>query len=155
MKSMHLTFHRGKSAAKFGQRIVPLTCQSGSASAQDFDESSAWIRKGSSTLIRRFFESDFHIKRETWAQLTILIDEIELSFWLPEELDYVCEVFQMTPFPTALSLSNRDPNESRLNGHWLSRLPKKAKGKKFRERFVKYVNSAPKDLRRFRSFYAD
>lgn len=106
-----------------------------------------------SEKIRNMFEHDKHAKRAVWAELTISIDNIDLYFSLPEELDYVCEIFETVPFPTALTLANKDPNEFRLNTHWLSRLPKKVKDKKYRERFIKYVNSAPKELRDFRSFY--
>lgn len=151
MKSIHLTFHQGKDAPKSGLRTVPLSDDSGRTRVHDSE--GTWFLKASSAKIHRFFDKGCYQERESWAQLTIIIDDIELSFWVPEELDYVCDVFSIVPFPTALTLANHDPDENRLNGHWLSRLPKKAKMKKFRDRFIKYVKSEPKELQEFRSFY--
>ena len=153
MKSIQLTFHEGKNAPQSGMRIVPIKGRGGFTPV--LGGGPIWSQKSSSEQISKMFRNDVYKNRKHWAQLVITIDEIDLSFWLPEELDHVCEVFRMVPFPTALNLVKQDPQETRLNGHWLSRLPKKAKSKKFRDRFLKFVLSDhPEELLTFRSFYA-
>ena len=101
------------------------------------------------------FDDPSHRDRQSWAQLLIELDGVTLAFWLPEELDHVSEVFSTKPPPSVYSLVRKDPSESRANSHWLSRLPKKAKSKKFREAFLKYVRSEPRALKEFRRIYTE
>ncbi len=152
MKSIRLTFYQGGDAAEAGRSFISFCDDKGVMQTHSVNEPARLIATSQKML--HFFKKDIHKDRLVFAHLAISIDDIELVFKLPEELDHVCEVFETVPFPTALGLANKDPNEFYLNKHWLSRLPKKAKAPKFRQRFVKFVRSAPKELRDFRSFYA-
>jgi hypothetical protein len=109
--------------------------------------------RASSPEIKKLIEQEVINGRSKWAQLTIEIDNTPLAFWLPAELEIYCDVFAMVPFPTAKTLLNRSPGSMELNSHWLSRLPKQAKAKKFRERFLRYVQAQPPTLSEFYDFY--
>lgn len=106
-----------------------------------------------SAHIDRIYQQERLAGRTTWAQLTVGLGDVELVFWHPAELQAYCEVFALHPFPTSRSLVLRDADETRLNRHWLSRLPKAAKAPKFRARFLEYVSSEPEELKTFRHFY--
>ena len=148
---MTVTYHSGENAPRNGARIVSDEPQHNRSRV--IDSSGCWSSKASSRKIANMFDDLAHEGRRSWAQLTVHLDEITLTFWLPEELDHVCDVFSMNPLPTARTLTRNDTDETRLNSHWLSRLPKKAKSKKFRERFLKFVNAKPEELMEFRSYY--
>lgn len=113
----------------------------------------AYFGRASSTEINDIIQTETAKGRLKWAQLSIELDGIVLAFWLPAELKSYCKIFDTTPFPTARTLLKASPNATELNRHWLSRLPKQAKSKKFRERFLKYVASCPPALKEFYDFY--
>ncbi|MEO0989398.1 MAG: hypothetical protein AAFX00_00445 [Pseudomonadota bacterium] len=88
--------------------------------------------------------------RKLWCMLHIHIDAVTLYFGTPLELDEVCRVLAAQPLPSTLELC-RDRG-SGPNSHWLSRLPKKAKTTKWRQKFLKFVSSEKK-VAQFRTFY--
>ncbi|MCP4358846.1 MAG: hypothetical protein GY796_12575 [Chloroflexi bacterium] len=145
MKRMVLTFCDREDAPELGWRVFP--------EGADVKSDNEYHVKACSDEIVALVSMEREKGRRTWLQLTIEIDEFPLYFWLPAELDLVCDVFAAKPFPTALSLAKKSPGEIRLNNHWLSRLPKSAKSPKYRERFLKYVASSPPELQTFREFY--
>ncbi len=152
MKNMSITYLDGNNATKFGSRIVlPETAEN---NLDCVHSENTYLRRASSTEIRKLIEAEVKSGRTKWAQLLIEIDDVRLGFWLPAELEAYCAVFAMTPFPTARTLLKGSPNSSELNSHWLSRLSKKAKSKKFRDRFLRYVGTQPKALIEFRDFYS-
>ena len=57
-----------------------------------------------STEITEALKHEEAIGRLMWAELTIEIDNVVLNFWLPSELRLCCQVFDMTPFPTAKTI---------------------------------------------------
>ena len=152
-KTMTVTFHSGKDAPRRGRRI--FTDEPELNRVQVIDFSGCWPTKASSEKIAAMFDNGAYDGRRSWAQLTVHLDSINLVFWLPEELDHVCEVFSIKPFPSARTLIKKDNEETRLNSHWLSRLPKKAKSPKFREKFLKFIETCPNELAEFRRHYAD
>ena len=150
---MSVTYVDGSDATQSGDRIVlpdrpePLSPEPLSS------DTPAFYRRATSKETRKFVEAEAATGRSKWAQLSIEMDGELLAFWLPEELEMYCEVFAMKPFPTALTVLKRSPPSTQLNAHWLSRLPKKVKSPKFRERFLHYVNSRPPELVEFYKFY--
>ena len=151
MKNLSISYFDGKEATRSGSRIVLSDCME--AELVRVHGVDAYLRRASSTEIRKLIEAEVKSGRTKWAQLLIEIDDVSLGFWLPAELEKYCEVFATTPFPTARTLIKGSPGSSELNSHWLSRLPKKAKSKKFRDRFLRYVETQPKALIEFREFY--
>tara|TARA_Y100000588_G_C13978164_1_gene805970 strand:+ start:351 stop:806 length:456 start_codon:yes stop_codon:yes gene_type:complete len=147
---MAITYHSGEDAPRFGARIIRDDPQA--HGYQMIDSSGCWSYKASSMKIAKLFEIEAHKGRRHWAQLMIHLDGVSLAFWLPEELDHICDVFSMKPFPTANTLIRNETDEAR-NSHWLSRLPKKAKSTKFRLKFLKFVNACPNELNEFRRHY--
>lgn len=148
---MSISYFDGIDAPKLGSRIVfPDRQRSNLARVYGED---TYLRKASSAEFRKLIEAEMQAGRTKWAQLLIEIDDISLGFWLPAELDAYCEIFAMTPFPTARTLLTGLVDSNELNSHWLSRLPKKAKTEKFRNRFLRYVESRPTALMKFRNFY--
>ncbi|MGC8732059.1 MAG: hypothetical protein ACP5RC_07350 [Halothiobacillaceae bacterium] len=145
LKRMTLTCHIGRDAPRLARRLPGWD---GKRSLID-----GLPEKATSKEIEELILSEMEKGRRAWLQLTIEVDDIPLAFWLPEELDMVCETFQMRPFPTARTLALRSPGESRLNSHWLSRLPKAAKAPKYRAHFLRVVEASPPELRKFREFY--
>ncbi len=145
MKRMQLTFCNGEDAPKMGKRLIP--------DDTEVLSDKRWYAKASSDEIAALFCSEIKKGRTSWVQLIIELDDIPLYFWLPSELDHVCDVFAMKPFPTALTLAKQSSIELWLNNHWLSRLPKAAKSPRYRQRFLKYVASSPPELQTFRDFY--
>ena len=152
MKNMSITYFDGKDATKLGSRIV--LSENAENKLLRVHGEDTYLRRASSTEIRKLIEAEVNSGRTKWAQLLIEIDDVSLGFWLPAELEAYCAVFAMTPFPTARSLLKRSPDSSELNSHWLSRLSKNAKSKKFRDRFLRYVETEPKALIKFRDFYS-
>lgn len=112
-----------------------------------------FFRRATSEELANLLQAEVEKGRLKWAQLSIEIDDIVLAFWLPEEVETYCDVFAMTPFPTAKTLIGERTKDADLNRHWLSRLPKRAKSKKFRERFIKYVHTGTPEWKEFRNFY--
>ena len=147
MKRMELTICSGKDAPDFGRNIVSNV--DGLISKTTYPQYS----KAISDEIALMVQSEMEKGRTQWLQLTVEIDDIPLFFWLPNELELICQVFARKPFPTAKTLARESPNELRLNTHWLSKLPKEVKAPKYRERFIKYVESSPQELREFYAFY--
>lgn len=152
MKNMSITYQEGNNATMLGSRIV-LSEDAENKLIRVHGENS-YHSRASSTDIRKLIEAEVKRGRTKWAQLLIEIDDVSLGFWLPAELEAYCAVFAMTPFPTARTLLKGSPESGELNSHWLSRLPKKAKSKKFRDRFLRYVEAQPKALTEFRDFYS-
>lgn len=151
MKNMYIYYFEGKDAAMSGSRIeLPESAESKLVRVHGKD---TYLRRASSTETRKLIEAEVKSGRTKWAQLLIEIDDVSLGFWLPAELEAYCTVFAMAPFPTAKTLLKGSPDSSELNSHWLSRLSKKAKSKKFRDRFLRYVETQPKALIEFRDFY--
>ena len=151
MKNMSITYLNGNNATMSGSRIV--LSESAESKLVRIDSKDTYLRRASSTEIRKIIEAEVKSGRTKWAQLLIEIDDVSLGFWLPAELEAYCKAFAMTPFPTARTLLKGSPDSSELNSHWLSRLSKKAKSKKFRDRFLRYVETQPTALIEFRSFY--
>jgi len=151
MKTMSIIYLDGADASRFGTRIV-FSKEQESKLSKEFD-GIAFFSKASSTDIANLIEEEVSNGRQKWAQLTIEIDATSLVFWLPDELEIFCQVFSMSPFPTAKTLLKSSPDATELNRHWLSRLPKEAKSKKNRQRFLKYVASRPSILQEFLEFY--
>ncbi len=151
MKNMSTTYFDGNDATMSGSRII--LPESAEIELVRTDGKDAYLHRASSTDIRKLIEAEVKSGRTKWAHLLIEIDDISLGFWLPAELEAYCIVFAMTPFPTARTLLKESPNSRELNSHWLSRLSKKAKTKKFRDRFLRYVETQPKALIEFRKFY--
>lgn len=87
------------------------------------------------------------------AVLRIELDGVSLHFSSLAQLDEMLTTLARTPIPTALTLSRENPDQFDLNRHWLSRLPAKVKTPKYRDKLIKYVESAPKALTEFQSFY--
>ncbi|MGB5560347.1 MAG: hypothetical protein WBN04_20325 [Paracoccaceae bacterium] len=151
MKNMSITYFDGNDPTMSGSRIVfPESAESKLVRVYGED---TYFGRASSTEIRNLIQAEVKNGRTKWAQLLIEIDDVSLGFWLPAELEAYCVVFATTPFPTARTLLKRSPDSSELNSHWLSRLSKKAKSKKFRDRFLRYVETQPKALIEFRDFY--
>lgn len=148
---MSITYFDGNDATKLGSRIV-LSENTENKLVRVHGEDT-FLHRASSTEIRKLIEAEVIEGRTKWAQLLIEIDDVSLGFWLPAELEAYCSVFAMTPFPTARTLLKLSPDSNELNSHWLSRLSKKAKSKKFRDRFLRYVETEPKALIEFRDFY--
>lgn len=151
MKKMTIRFFEGEDAPQSGRRII----------LPDDSIGNKTVLNPKLGYTARAFSSDFQDAidcertkgRRRWAQLLVELDAMELAFWLPEELEEYCRVFAMVPFPSAKTLLRSTPDSLELNRHWLSRLPKHAKSKKFRDHFLRYVASQPKALEEFYSFY--
>lgn len=151
MKRMSIRYFDGSTATKSGSRVV--LSEEPESRLHCADDGDPYFSRASSQEIRKLVEEEVEGGRTRWAQLTIEIDDIVLAFWLPAELKIYCDVFAMAPFPTAKTLLKGSPDSQELNSHWLSRLPKEAKSKKFRERFLRYVGSRPPELIEFQEFY--
>lgn len=151
MKNMSITYHNGNTAVRSGYRIIHS--DQGDSPFHHGDDDKGYFGRSSSTQIKTLIEQEANTGRLRWAQLVIEIDNVPLAFWLPAELEIYCDVFAMVPFPTAKTLLARSPGSLELNSHWLSRLPKQAKATKFRERFLRYVQSKPPALKEFYEFY--
>ncbi|WP_284165490.1 hypothetical protein [Frigidibacter sp. SD6-1] len=152
MKNMSISFHFGANAPLRGWRCFPGE-EDSSTAVLVHEDGEQWVRKGSSRRIEELFDPHIKAGRNEWAQLSVRLDGVALYFWLPEELDHVCSVFAMQPFPTALGLTRGEEFETTLNKHWLSSLPACAKKAKFRGRFLKLVRSQPVALQSFKAFY--
>lgn len=151
MKQMSIIYCNGINAPDSGRRIVRSEREE--AILRKAHGQNASYIKATSTDTVNFIKDEVAKGRQKWAQLTVQVDDIPLAFWLPAELEIYCKVFAMVPFPTARTLVNKSPEASEMNRHWLSRLPKNAKSKKYRERFLKYVASHPPALMEFYEFY--
>ena len=88
--------------------------------------------------------------RKSWAELEVHVDGITLYFATPLELDEVTRVLSQNPLPSTRTLT-RD-RAAGPNSHWLSRLPKKSKTQKWRQKFLRYIAQHPK-VAAFRAFY--
>ena len=152
MKNISINYFDGSTTTKSGSRIVLADGQTESKLRRVHGED-AFFGRATSTKIRKLIEEEIRNGRTRWAQLTIEVDGVLLAFWLPSELKIYCEVFAIKPFPTARTLLKGSPDSSELNSHWLSRLPKKAKSQKFRDRFLRYMDSRPTELIEFNEFY--
>jgi len=152
MKNMSIHYFDGSTAPKSGSRIG-LAHDPAEGELRRVHGLDSCFSRATSTDIRKLIEEEVKNGRNRWAQLTIEIDGVLLAFWLPSELKIYCEVFATKSFPTARTLLKGSPNSSELNSHWLSRLPKKAKSPKFRERFLRYVESRPVEFITFNEFY--
>mgnify|MGYP001812465922 CR=1 FL=1 len=152
MKNMAIRYFDGYEATKVGSRL--LLPEQTERRLRRVHGDGDYLRRASSTEFREMIEAELKSGRTKWAQLVVEIDDIALAFWLPAELEVYCEVFATKPFPTARTLLKGSPNSTELNSHWLSRLPKGAKSSKFRERFLRYVETRPTALNEFRIFYS-
>lgn len=152
MKRMSIRYFDGSTATRSGSRVV--LSEESESRVRCADDDAPYFNRASSQEIRKLIEEEVEGGRTRWAQLTIEIDDILLAFWLPAELEIYCDVFAMAPFPTAKTLLRKAADSQELNSHWLSRLPKEAKSKKFRERFLRYVGSRPSELIEFQEFYS-
>lgn len=74
-----------------------------------------------------------------WAQLVVEFDGVEVRFSSSAELDHFSKVLSCNPLPTTRRLSELRDTMLGPNGHWLSRLPSRAKPLDFRRRFVAYL----------------
>ena len=153
MKNVSISYVDGNDATKSGARIVlPEPTESKLIRVHGKE---TYLGRASSAEIRGLIEAEVKNGRTKWVQLLVEIDDVLLGFWLPAELESYCEVFAMKPFPTSRTLLKGSPDSNELNSHWLSRLPKKAKSKKFRDRFLRFVETRPTALIEFQDFYAD
>ena len=73
--------------------------------------------------------------------LRIEVDEHELQFSAPAQLDHVIEVLSSKPLPTSRQLASRHSCSVGLNGHWLSRLPASLKSPRKRGKLVQLLCS--------------
>ncbi len=76
-----------------------------------------------------------------WAQLVVELDGVTLRFSSPAELDQLIDVLSRNPLPTTRRLSELRGTTVGPNGHWLSRLPARAKPQRFRKKLVAYLRS--------------
>ena len=76
-----------------------------------------------------------------WLQLIIEFDRVHLRFSSSAELDHFIDVLSRNPLPTTRRLSELRGTEVGPNGHWLSRLPSRAKPLGFRRRLVAYLQT--------------
>lgn len=142
MKTARLSYHRQ----------FPATPISGRAGARWF----AWVpgpRLGGQATRPVEMAHPFLHQRPLWCLLTVQFDRLELRFATPEELDQFLRVMSQNPLPSGRSLVP-DQAVGRPNGHWLSRLPARAKPWKFRQRLCRHLQMLP-EAARFRRFYGD
>lgn len=90
-------------------------------------------------------------QRKKWCLLEVHFDGVDLRFAMPEELDHFIDVMSQNPLPSGRALAP-ECAIGRPNGHWLSRLPAKAKPMKFRSRVCAYLSACP-EAEELRQFY--
>lgn len=112
-----------------------------------------FLRWSVSKKIADLVAQELESGRRSWAALVVEIDEVELDFIHPHELDLYCDVFARQPLPPARKIAFEEGDVYSVNSHWLSRLPAKCKTTKFRKRFLGYVASRPRALNDFEDFY--
>lgn len=142
MKRASLSYHRD----------FPWTPISGWAGARW----SVWLlrQSGPGRRIRIVREhSRFLRQRALWCLLTLDFDDVQLRFATPQELDDMLDILSRQPRPSAGSLVSWQ-RLGRPNNHWLSRLPKQAKTRKFHAALCKFV-ARDKTVQSFRDFYKD
>ena len=115
---------------------------------------SAWIRKEDATghlqhltIVRH----PFAIQRKAWCLLEVHFDTVELRFATPQELDHFVGVLAKNPLQSGRSLFP-DCAIGRPKGHWLAKLPSKAKSRKFRKRICIFLAECP-EANEFLEFY--
>ncbi|SHH67458.1 hypothetical protein [Cognatishimia maritima] len=121
---------------------------SGWAGARKFAYSNQSFERGPAVVRHPFLTSS-----KLWCQLEIEYQNILLLFSMPPELDQFTFVMGMNPLPSGGSLV-KGQRLGRPNNHWLSRLPAKAKSRKFRLGLLKYIEES-NVVRDFYDFYAD
>ena len=142
MKSARISLHQD----------FPKTPISGRAGARW----SAWIKQVSSSGQPKKPKQVVHpflSQRKIWCLLTVHFDGVNLRFAMPQELDHFIGVLSQNPLPSGRSLAS-ECALGRPNGHWLSRLPAKAKSWKFRQRLCKYLEGLP-EAEALREFYSE
>lgn len=142
MKSARLSYHRS----------FPWTPVSGRAGARGWAwkiermQNGEWARPVQ--IVHPFMSSV-----KLWCLLQVEFQGVELRFATPAELDHVCDILLRNPMPSGRSLVP-ECAVGRPNGHWLSRLPSKAKPWRFRQALLTYLARA-KPVAEFRAFYKD
>jgi hypothetical protein len=81
-----------------------------------------------------------------WPIFHVEFDDFTFRFASLAELDVCVETLSKKLLPTSLRLSAKRAAGVGPNGHWLSRLPKHTKSWRYRERAVKYLEEARRDL---------
>ena len=80
-----------------------------------------------------------------WVQLLVEFDGVEVQFSSSAELDHFLDILSRNPLPTTRRLSELRGTTLGPNGHWLSRLPSRAKPNDFRRRLVAYLQRVRPD----------
>lgn len=93
----------------------------------------------------------FAKQRKLWCVMVVEFQDIELIFAMPPELDQFLDVMSQNPLPSGHRLVKGQKLGS-PNGHWLSRLPKKAKSWAFRQKICRFLETDPR-VQKFRDFY--
>lgn len=88
-----------------------------------------------------------------WCGLELEYQNVFLQFSMPAELDLFVSVMQQNPLPSGESLV-KGHRLGRPNNHWLSRLPAKAKSRKFRLGVLKFIDQN-QTVKEFYNFYAN
>ena len=83
-----------------------------------------------------------------WPALEVELDGVCLRFASLVELEHVMDVLSRNPLPTTRRLAQVSGTARGPNSHWLSRLPAKAKPKKFRQKLVAYLAGVEPEFRR-------
>lgn len=140
MKSAQISFHR----------TFPATPVSGWVGARWH----AWVREDDATGYLKLLSivpHPFPNQRKLWCMLEVHVDEVDLRFAMPQELDHFIDILSQNPLPSGRSLT---PNCAigRPKNHWLTRLPSKAKSLKFRKRIFSYLSECHASAE-FRDFY--
>lgn len=141
MKSANISLHRD----------FPATPISGWVGVRWY----AWVPQTTASGQRKrpkSVEHPFRSQRKIWCLLAVHFDGLDLRFALPQELDHFIEVLSQNPLPSGRSLT-AECAVGRPNGHWLSRLPAKAKSWKFRQRLCKFLVTCP-EASSMREFYS-
>ena len=86
-----------------------------------------------------------------WCLLEVEFSGVELQFATVAEPDHVMAVLGQNPMPSGGSLLCGQ-RLGRPNRHWLSRLPAKAKPKKFRTALIQFLHKN-REVAKFREFY--
>lgn len=143
MKKAQISYHR----------LFPWTPVSGWAGARSRGYvpriSPSGQRMSPTTL-----DHPFRFQRKQWCLLKVEFDGVGLVFATPQELDHFIDVLSRNPLPNGGSLIKGRIRPGKPNGHWLSRLPTKARSWKFRQKLCRYLQEQPK-IGEFRAFYAE
>lgn len=115
-----------------------------------------WVREDDATgNLKRIDEvrHPFLDQRKAWCLLEVHFAGVDLLFATPQELDHFIGILSQNPLPSGRALVP-ECAVGRPSKHWLSRLPKKAKSLKFRDKLCQYLENCDA-ASTFRKFYKD